>query len=153
MILQIFRWLLRVNWIHTPSTLGPSPLLLSPRARPSSLASAIKLSHLPSSIGSGEIRCLSHSAVSQTNSERLEAVFEVSDKDLFKGFIVCILGTQVKTETCSKEERKIKSSYSKKYLLEDYQSRILRIHPPEVSASCLVDVFVSPPGGSRYLEG
>lgn len=51
---------------------------------------------------------------------------ELNDKDLFKSFRVCKLGTQLgKTHKCPREERKVKGSYSKNHTLENYYHCIL----------------------------
>lgn len=63
--------------------------------------------------------------VCQMNSKNLEALIEINDRDLFKGLGICKLGTQGETQQCSKEERKVRSSYSKKYIFENDQFCIL----------------------------
>lgn len=63
--------------------------------------------------------------VCRMNSKSLKPVIDINDSDLFKGLGICKLGMQGETEKCSEEERKVKSFYSKKYILENYQFCIL----------------------------
>lgn len=52
-----------------------------------------------------------------------ETLLEISDGDLFKDLRFCKLETQLRKKSRSvPKKEKIKSSYSKKYLLENYQS-------------------------------
>lgn len=55
----------------------------------------------------------------------LEGLPGINAKDLYKSLRVCKLETQTKTQKCSEEGRKVKSSYCKSHILENNQSYIL----------------------------
>lgn len=65
--------------------------------------------------------------VCRTNSKSLKLLIEINDSDLFKGLGICKLGTQGETKKCSEEERKVKSFYSKKYILRIINSAFLAL--------------------------